>query len=303
MRPSDLFHPDVITELLRLYRKNPEWVRYEFDRDAGGDYKAHCLERTPCADMAKRAHDLIVLWGGSHWLGNGPKFFLPTKEQCEVFENVDVNLTLAEYSQPFPALVVGTDYPPYHATLCYHRPGHFLAGFALSKKEGMDSANVTLSDDSILEESLSTFPDERESKEVETQAYKCFRVAYNSALFLSNFGHRLSLMFPKEVESDSRLAKEKSDRGERARQRLSLPVYRVSFEQNVSLTKRVVGGDKEDGPPTNRTVTTHWRRGHWAMQPCGTGRLQRKRIFRPPVMVRADLFTGDPSQTMTTYRG
>jgi len=49
------------------------------------------------------------------------------------------------------------------------------------------------------------------------------------------------------------------------------------------------------------SVTPHWRRGHFRMQPFGTGNLQRKLIFVAPVLVHAEQLQGEVP-TPKTYR-
>ena len=41
------------------------------------------------------------------------------------------------------------------------------------------------------------------------------------------------------------------------------------------------------------TVAPHWRRGHFRMQPCGHGKLERKLIFVAPMLIHASQLQGD----------
>lgn len=49
------------------------------------------------------------------------------------------------------------------------------------------------------------------------------------------------------------------------------------------------------------SVTPHWRRGHFRMQPFGVGNQQRKRIFVAPVLVHAEQLQGEVP-TPKSYR-
>lgn len=40
--------------------------------------------------------------------------------------------------------------------------------------------------------------------------------------------------------------------------------------------------------PTGKTVRTHWRRGHWRSQPCGSGMVKRMLIWIRPCIVKPD---------------
>ena len=66
-------------------------------------------------------------------------------------------------------------------------------------------------------------------------AGRALRVAVNSCLALVNYGCHKEKLFPKQVENDRRLAQEKSERGEKARERLKLAVSVVCFNQEVVL--------------------------------------------------------------------
>ena len=54
------------------------------------------------------------------------------------------------------------------------------------------------------------------------------------------------------------------------------------------------------GDHTGHDVKPHWRRGHWAHQPCGPKGQDRKLIFRPAVLVNSHLFGGKLSDTRVT---
>ncbi len=119
-------------------------------------------------------------------------------------------------------------------------------------------------------------------------------------LALTNWGFSTSLALPKEAEAEAKLRKEKSERGDRARERARIAVSNVSFNREVIICRSPPHG--EAGEPSGRERYFGWVRGHWKMQPHGPAHSLRKRILVAPYMVRADLLVGDAADVVTTYK-
>jgi len=288
----------MIDELLQLVRLDRNWVK--FQRLEGNRYAAHCTQATWLKRMIKTGSDYFGMYSNSIWLADGPKVFKPTPEQIEALSNVKVNLPLSDYTQPFPAMAVSVNLPPFQSCICYHDSSFPLLICNLGTKGGVCDIVTTVGTlDGDIEQSLQRFDDDCASDAV--TASKVLRVAVNSCLALSHFGCHYNYLFPKEVESDTRLAEEDTPRGQRARFRLPLAMLQVKFDREVVL-HRTAARKQEPGEPTGRHVGPHWRSGHWAMQACGPRHSERKRIFRPGVFVRQDLFIGDKDGTSTTFR-
>jgi hypothetical protein len=243
------------------------------------------------------------MWATSIWLTDGPKVFRPTLVQCQALENVEVRLNFEDYAQPYPALMVelpeNDDYAPFIDVICFQSE-HMLIFNLLSKGRTDDITTIIgkYQNRGLLEESFQRYDESCAS--LQKIAARALRVAANSCLAL--VGHEITTgyLFSKEVENDRRLAGEQTDRGERARQRLPLHAMLVAFQRDVVLHK--TEGGHLAGDPTGREVGCHWRRGHYTMQPYGPGNSLRKRRLRLPVMVRADKFLGNLSDTVTTMR-
>ncbi len=299
MRPTDLFPQILIDELLRLYRLDPEWVRWEYLPD--DHYQASCVQTTQLRKFWSSGADAFAQFAASVWLANGPKVFIPTLEQCQALEQVAVNLRKEDYSQPYPALLVVLPkdrYAPFTNVLC-HNQGTILSCVLHSHNHLHDITTTVARQDTLIEESLQKF--DADCAANGPTAGLALRVACNSCLALSHYGNHLDYLFPKEVERDKRLGRERSERGERARSRIPLAVMIASLDQEVKL-HRVEHRTHEPGY-TGKSLTCHWRSGHWHTVAHGTGKTQRKRVLYPPVLVRADLFTGDSSNLSTTYKG
>ena len=90
-----------------------------------------------------------------------------------------------------------------------------------------------------------------------------------------------------------------------AQQNLAAAMSLIQFDQNVSfydeIEQQVEVGIGVDIEKLHKSPKSHWRRGHFAMQPCGIGRRNREVIFRKPLFVRAKYFLGDVKDTSVTY--
>lgn len=315
MRPADLAPKLLLDELLRL-AKTGNWIEITPDEEDPSTFRSKIIPDTWIKKIARTGADIVSMLGLSMWLRDGPKVFRPSREQCTALEQVEVNLAPNEYQQPFPSILVETDYPPFYSVLC-SKPETFPSlAFTLHSKDHLNDVTTTIrlgryQSAATIEESLAKF--DEDCRATAPVAHKALRVAVNSCLALAHFGCHADYLFPKEVESDRRLARESTERGQRAKTRLKLAVQQLSFDQEVRL-HRTEKREHAAGEPTGREWTEpKWRKGHWAMQPFGPqvkgedGKLHwkpenRKRIFRQPVLVRADLFVGDLADTQVTYR-
>lgn len=306
MRPTDFMAKPFINELIRLARLDRNWIEIEMLND--NEYRARFKQRTPLIALCKHGGEGFGMLVTSLWLVDGPKVFIPTPAQCEALEHVEVNLKIEEYSQPYPALAVQLPpdrYGPYKLVIVGHNPQqqYLCATLHTMKyvdKDGSsdDITTTVKSDGKMIEESLARFdPDCQHHGSV---AHLALRVAVNSCLALVHYGCHDQYLFPKEAENDRRLARENSERGERAQGRLRMASREIILDRTVRLHQ--TEGSRDVAEPTGREMSFHWRRGHWAMQTHGPGNSLRKRIFRLPVMVRADLLTGDVTERTTTYK-
>ncbi len=295
---SDLVPQILADELLRLARLDRNWA--EWHRiDGGPQYSIRTKFPTWIRRGWKTGADGFAAWGVSIWLIDGPKVFRPTVDQCKAMEQIEVRLELSEYSQPYPALLVDlpTGYEPFTSVLCF-KTGDMLS-CNLNSPEGKDDITTTIAvDGRPIEVSIQRFDDD--CAILAEAAGRALRVALNSCLALSSYGHTADFLYPAEATSDLRLAKEDTERGHRARKRVQTTCHLIKFAQDIVL-HRTVRGKREPGEPTGVERPFHWRKGHWCMQPYGPGNSQRKRILRPPVFVRADKFFGDLSDTSVTY--
>lgn len=308
MRPQDLIGPNVYWQLTEMMGARSELVTYKMrQQDEGGGIEFF-MDEAVCErvlstndDVWNHSQTYAGLLAVTRWLSDGPKMFLAKEHECLAMEAVDLNIDQADYQQPYPCIAVVFPrgmYDPFLGCLAFANDD-ILIGFLSAERCPVSAFVVRSYAKAVrMESMIHTFGEN--VRQWQEPGSKAFRVGFNLCLALANFGCQAEILFKKDFERDQRLAGERSDRGARARRRVALAAQRLCFNQEVRLHKdeRPAGG----GEPLGGSVTTHWRRGHWAMQPFGEKQSQRKRIFRKPVLVRADLFTGDMTKSSTTYR-
>ena len=81
-----------------------EWWSYVAETDTA--FQMRCKHATWLTDFVHRGTDALALMAQGAWLVDGPKVFVPTPEQCAALEQVEVNVHLSDYQQPYPALFV-----------------------------------------------------------------------------------------------------------------------------------------------------------------------------------------------------
>lgn len=293
---------NYLDELVRCRRiGGPNWISWTDVGPADGygrRYMARCNVRTWLERYVKTGADHFAHKALAEWLFSGPKTFVPTPEQAEALARIDVNLTVDDYSQPFPAVLVEVDEGPYRFVIVYHEPGLLVCSI-LSNQNRHDITTTVGRTDGFIEDSLRRFDEELQPEA--KIAHRCLHIAINACLALSNYDVRTELLLPKEVERDKSLCRRTDEIGLKARRRVALAVQQVHFSQEIKLhkTKRA----SSSGDPTGRSMPPHWRRGHWRMQAFGPERSLHKRILIPAIFVRSDLFVGELKDTSTVYKG
>lgn len=310
----DVVPQPLADELLRLARLNRSWLQWEHTgKVVNGvfEYVGTVIEDgiVSKAIEARKVSgaDVFGFYAVSVWLVDGPKVFKPTEQQCKALEQIEVRLHISEYSQPYPAVMVDLPsglYAPFTSVLCH-----------LDNGGSSPMLNCVLYSEGHLNDTVTNIAMGGCSMEMSLRRSKaclgalaelsCIarRVAVNSCLALANFGSHRSYLFPKTVERDRELAKERTERGERARQRLKLAVQEVALDREVVLHDREPGAGKSTGAGVGGEKCCHWCKGYWYRQPHGPGNGLRKLAYRKPVLKRADKLLADASELSTTYKG
>lgn len=309
MRPTDLLPRDFRDLLCALHRRDPDWVTWAWGSGAD-EYAVHPKSWVP--DALRQCADSGQDWCGfkalGRWIADGPKTFHPTTDQCQALEQIDVNIAPTDYEQPYPAMMVQLPkgmYGTFTAVLCCvddtGGPARMITCCLYSENHVDDIVTTVGLCNAAVEHAIQLF--DSECGDIHDLAHRVLRVALNSCLALCNFGYTARWAYPKDRDRDERLAREGTERGARARERLATSESVVSFSQEIKLHATCSAPHDCDGDTTGREVKTHWRRGCWAMHAVGEGRKDRRRTFRKPTLVRADRFAGDLSDTSATYNG
>lgn len=249
-------------------------------------------------------------------LADGPKLFQPTAEQFDSMQHVELRLPIADYRQPFPAMVVriptdsrresarrtnvSLNNAPQWVML---RSGVTKAGkvfvfvghhFHLEGKDNTHFFQDRVEFESIEDALLSRIPKEGEGPESFDFVEWSGRACLNLMLMLTHYGHRnAGPLNPTEY------AKHRSKKN---LQHLKYGDFEaIQMTQHVVVREVVYTGRGEDPIPSGVEMRPHWRKGHWAMQPHGPGSKLRKRIFRRPVLIRPDRIVGDLGDSQAVY--
>lgn len=315
-RVYDVAPPRIIDELLRLYRLDKDWVQFILSTQVCEDgklypYASRAKSPTWLNNSVMGGGDLISLYALSIWCGQGPVLFRATEDQCRALEDVKINLLMEEYTQPYDAVMVEFPegfYDPFTSCLSHIGFNRQLLSLTLHSVGNLNDITLTHSATSknTIDEGLYTYDDTVDADLISVAA-RAQRVAANVSLALSHFGNHWQYLFPKEVDRDKYFAKEMTERGDRARQRIKQAVRILSFEQHVTLV-RDCRTDAERAEPQGGEKRWHRRRGHWAMQAHGPQHTLRKRIFRPSCIIHKDRMLAalssegkDVSDVVTTY--
>jgi hypothetical protein len=266
----------------------------------------------------------------SRTLAEGPKLFTFADTLiCEALENFDLNLSTADYMQPFPSVVIElpADYTknrvvPFDAgshapdfVVVRHEPdaGCVMVAMHLTSHQVMTrllKLDPSWTMEQMWEKGARTW-DAKDSLDM-TPEEKALgsaltKLALNVCLMATAYGVRcLGPANPSHHERLKRYAKLARKRGreqlEKAEMDLRLMPVRYAFAQEITLFHREPVTQPHANGEGGWTVSPHWRRGHWRSQPCGPGRSERRRVAIPSVQVNGHLFAGSPADTMATYK-
>lgn len=322
---------------LRWLGKLDQWIDYhrlddkrtafmvdwdKINASPGNAAHAHYLKRIlNSAKQLTRQENLVLAWidAFAACLANGPKIFIPTAEQFDSMQHVELRVPISDYRQPYPALVVqipeesrralaarvgeSLNNAPRWAMLrtgvskAGHR--HVLVGHHFVK-DGKDNTHFfqersefTTVEDALLSRVINEGDASTSYDFVEASGRACF----NLMLMLTHYGWRDGPpLHPADHAKHRR--KKNLERFKHA------DFTTVEMKQHV-IVRREFSGPAEPGQPTGREVAPHWRRGHWRRWPGYRNVLLAggtpKITFINPQLVRADRAVGDLGETAAEY--
>ena len=316
-RAADVLPQLLIDALLPLGKLDPPWLRLEHinEREFSVFFREG-VQIPPLLKLVSVAGEPGSNWASflawSKWLAHGPKICRPDTDRCEALSHIEVRLQMSDLSMPFPEVLV--ELPEHEMFGPYNNVIVARIGDASAEWTEQDVLACMVSEPTHLHDICTLVRSRSEKgwtveKTLQTFDATCvadapyasmaLRVAINSCLMLS--GHA-GYLLPTDHESNLRLSRERTPRGDRALKRLPLDLMIAAFDQEIKYKVTENRGSGEAGEPTGRHMPPHWRSGHWHTVLYGEKKSLRKRKLYPATKVRWDLFTGDDSDTMVTYK-
>lgn len=265
--------------------------------------------------FAMGASSVIEGYTMSKMLSEGPKVFSFDALTCEALENFDLNVSCADYSQPFSSVVIelpknyterrvvpfdrGTHAPDF--AVVHHDPkGQVVMLIIRMSSHQVLTRLLKLDLAPTLEEvwdmaKRSWGPEDSLQMTPEENALgtSLCKLALNVCLLGTTYGVRClgpdNPSHHRRLQHFAQVARKKGrDRVAQADiDLLTLPM-RYTFAEDVVLYHREAVSSEADGKG-GWTMTPHWRRGHYRLQPCGPGRSDRRRIAIPSVLVNGHM--------------
>lgn len=327
-------------ECLKIVKDKGKPVRLEWHRGTLTDEEADLLKRRldRATDSGKRITAIAwsEFWAYCMYLGEGPKVFEPTDDDCTALSDIEAGISFAQYEQPFPAYAVklperwsenhqivksdGSRFTPSGVIIAHHRESRAIICTVMFREAwqmmtyvlvceagSLDTGSVEEALDKMAIREIGTF----QSDGVEALAHKIVRVCVNASLFLMDRGTRVS--GPSRPEQRRRLeryvkvAEKAGDtkRLEDARHSLAAEPMRIEMiHQTVTISHSTYGGTERTGREgQGPEKSPHWRSAHWRMQRVGHGRTEVKRVLVSRCFVRGDRFAGSIADTEYVKRG
>lgn len=302
-------HGTTMEEVAR--HRPPEWPMDEWMQFLG-IFAKHGHAR-------KKPEEILAAWAMCGLWSQGIRAYCPTPEEFTALSQVEIRVSWQEYRQPFETFVVAvpdgvmggrvsSDIGAPVACICRHNPSRRVAAFSIQSTRDGTLAGDTYgchwwqeSYTGSIEEYLADCPDGDLAAAEASTCETVKRVAINANLLLTQYGARRIGASEPAREAELTRALREGNRAERRaaeRELKSLPVV-YGIEQNVKVyeTEGFHGVPGAGG----WHVKPHWRRGHWAKVACGKGHAERRRVFRPAVMVNAERFAGEHRDTRAVY--
>lgn len=257
-------------------------------------------------------------------LAEGPKLFVPSVEQWESMEQVEIHLPISEFRSPYPTLIIripnecrkrlatehGVDIQraPLFILVRYRKHPAESSAVIFLQANFKDYENANIFQDQTshkdVEAALSTRTlNEMDAKYPERDNEFKFcdvlnRAALNLCLMLTHFGHKVT--GPLDPHSY------KINRKRAGREHLKYGDFlAVQMIQNICVRatpEPTEPGEEREG---GWEVKPHWRRGHWRRKPGWEEFVKINQppplVFVRPTLVRKDRIQGDVGQSRVTY--
>lgn len=234
---------------------------------------------------------------------DGPKLMNLTSRQFEALEEMDLNIELKEYSQPYHTLAipVPVDYGKNRiidvSNIAFNPPRYII----ITQELGIVLVTIAYSFDCVVGLTINNIPGLTMEESLTETAIDETRLGITNmetVLRMTKAALNGILIFDASH-------KRRVESGKRLRNGTQIPpTTYMEIDQTIALY------DSEPIPTSSGrvneeggwTVKPHWRRGHWRMQRHGTCLEQVKRIRIKPVLIHKASFVGDLSTTTVNYQ-
>lgn len=264
-------------------------------------------------------------------LSDGPKIFRPTVEQFDSMCNVELQIPISTYVQPYPSMVVEvpneikkslcqelgitiSDMAKYvlitrietNNGICVFAGQPYAGG--VDENFQVDNADMfhlfhDRPEISSIEEAITTRINPYGNPNHYLYSETILRASLNLMLMLMHFGHKDGgPLHPNEYQKHRRKCKTKNKEKQNV---MALGDFRsVDMIQDIIIRqeKHYPSSEEEESSGSGKEISPHWRRGHWRFQRYGEKLSSRKMILIKPVLVRSDRVLGHIGDSQAIYR-
>jgi hypothetical protein len=231
--------------------------------------------------------ELMTLMAEAEMMKDGAKSIRPSVEICHAMASIELNISLADYAQPYFGL--GVIIPRVLLeknrdllAVSWWKPG---IGLYICMRDGsylfhhLVGANWTGTIEELIRGKTD---DENNVMDDDEQARFLVigRICLNLALFAMTH-HSLAPLSP-----DAQRRRDRAPRDERFARLAERDIQEV-IVQDLDLVLAETADDQDASPQGRSKQAPNRRRGHWKMQPCGPGLASRKRIYVASYLVNA----------------
>lgn len=239
----------------------------------------------------------------------GPKVFHLSELEIKLLMEVDLNIPMCDYVQPYNTMVfqlpqnfhsiqINGEQEHLDYIVFHHEPEECICIIYIRTTHG-HALQTSFSQwpDHIIEDRFKEMTTAPEIENEQQFLHGLMRACMNYCLLLEEVG-------TKRVESsnpkyEKKLIKRAEAGDIKAKEELqSRPEY-FEIAQKVVLARSV--NTSESNNSTGRSVKPHHRRGYYRIQHYGKGLAEKKRIRIPPVFVNATKFSGELMNTYIEY--
>ena len=325
---ADIIPRDLHPFLLWLGKFEDKWLgittggekRTEFHIDfplleSDPEYPLHkrMMKLTAKDLMVAATHDAL-----SSSICKGPKIFMPTAEQYDSMQQVDIHVPIADYRQPYPSMIVKIPAESRRALaielgLNYQDCPLYTIIRTRKTVDGKVYVFILITFQNSGNDIVYVFQDREDFTDIESvlrhwvmdsksiTAEHAFSMAnahaiLNLMLLLTNYGCKdAGPLNPKEWAKHHSHPKFKH---------FAVADFRsIEMTQSIIVRKTIIRDSDHESVPTGKEMRPHWCRGHWRSQHWGAGNLFTKQVFIPPVLRRKDRIVGDLSESQAVYTG